>query len=142
MVIKRKCVANKHQKTRATPNDPKLSDRGARRATCAEGGEGGGPEAGSVTRGTVRCSAWLAVAFDSEAVWNRAELKANSRVNADVAKLQGIAAGDAVDIKQAVSDIEFLRFDTGQAAAVVEIRAGNIESPGADIEGRGSAVEN
>ena len=32
----------------ATPNDPKLSDRGVRRGTCAEGGEGGGQEAGAV----------------------------------------------------------------------------------------------
>ena len=50
-----------------TPNDPKLSDRGARRGTCAAGGEGGGQEAGAVTCGTVRCSAWLGVigfAFD------------------------------------------------------------------------------
>ena len=42
-----------------TANDPKLSERGARRGTCAEGGEGGGQEAGAVTCGTVRCSAWL-----------------------------------------------------------------------------------
>ena len=48
----------------ATPNDPKLSDRGARRGLCA--GEGGWGrrrwEAQAVTCGAVRCSAWLGVA--------------------------------------------------------------------------------
>ena len=43
------------------PNDPKLSDCGARHGTCA--GEGGGGrrwwEACAVKRGAVRCSAWL-----------------------------------------------------------------------------------
>ena len=42
------------------PNDPKLSDRGARRGTCAVG-ERRRPEAGAVTCGAVRCSAWLGV---------------------------------------------------------------------------------
>ena len=41
-----------------TPNDPKLSDCGARRAGCVVG-ERRWPEAASVTRGAVRCSAWL-----------------------------------------------------------------------------------
>ena len=44
--------------TRATPNDLKLSERGAGHDACAAGLRG----AGSVTRGTVRCSAWLGVA--------------------------------------------------------------------------------
>src|SRR4051812_11479619 len=44
--------------TRATANDPKLSDGGGWRDGCA--GEGGG--AASVTAGAVRCSAWLGVA--------------------------------------------------------------------------------
>ena len=43
-----------------TPNDPKLSDRGARRGTCVVG-ERRRPEAGAVTCGAVRCSAWLGV---------------------------------------------------------------------------------
>ena len=43
------------RETRATPNDPKLSDGGGWRDGCA--GEGGG--AASVTAGAVRCSAWL-----------------------------------------------------------------------------------
>ena len=43
---------------RATPNDPKLSDRGARRGTCTVGGKAA-VEAGAVTCGAVRCSAWL-----------------------------------------------------------------------------------
>ena len=41
-----------------TPNDPKLSDRGARRGTCMVGGKAAA-EAGAVTCGAVRCSAWL-----------------------------------------------------------------------------------
>ena len=44
----------------AAPNDPKLSDRGARRGTCAVGGKAA-VEAGAVTCGAVRCSAWLGV---------------------------------------------------------------------------------
>ncbi len=40
------------------PNDPKLSDRGVRRGTCMVGGKGAA-EAGAVTHGAVRCSAWL-----------------------------------------------------------------------------------
>ena len=51
-----------------TPNDPKLSDGGARRAGCGDvAGAGWAKVAGrwaaaSVTRGAVRCSAWLGVA--------------------------------------------------------------------------------
>src|SRR5438067_4812524 len=41
-----------------TPNDPKLSDRGVRRGTCTVGGKAA-VEAGAVTHGAVRCSAWL-----------------------------------------------------------------------------------
>ncbi len=50
----------------ASPNDPKLSDCGARRAGCGKAaGAGWAKAAGwraaaSVTRGAVRCSAWLA----------------------------------------------------------------------------------
>src|SRR5256885_16743742 len=45
--------------TRAqSPNDPKLSDRGVRRGTCMVGGKAT-VEAGAVTHGAVRCSAWL-----------------------------------------------------------------------------------
>ena len=40
------------------PNDPKLSDRGVRRGTCMVGGKAAA-EAGAVTHGAVRCSAWL-----------------------------------------------------------------------------------
>ena len=40
------------------PNDPKLSDRGVRRGTCTVGGKAAA-EAGAVTHGAVRCSAWL-----------------------------------------------------------------------------------
>jgi hypothetical protein len=48
-----------------SPNDPKLSDRGVRRGTCMEGGKAAA-EAGAVTHGAVRCSAWLGVRLDSE----------------------------------------------------------------------------
>jgi len=41
-----------------TPNDPKLSDSGVRRGTCTAGGKAA-VEAGAVTHGAVRCSAWL-----------------------------------------------------------------------------------
>ena len=44
-----------------TPNDPKLSDGGVRRGTCMVGGKAAA-EAGAVTHGAVRCSAWLGVA--------------------------------------------------------------------------------
>src|SRR6266478_9090799 len=40
------------------PNDPELSDRGVRRGTCMVGGKAAA-EAGAVTHGAVRCSAWL-----------------------------------------------------------------------------------
>ena len=47
------------------PNDPKLSDRGVRRGTCMAGGKAAA-EAGAVTHGAVRCSAWLGVAVGLE----------------------------------------------------------------------------
>jgi hypothetical protein len=43
---------------RESPNDPKLSDRGVRRGTCTVGGKVAA-DAGAVTHGAVRCSAWL-----------------------------------------------------------------------------------
>ena len=43
------------------PNDLKLSDSGVRRGTCMVGGKAA-VEAGAVTHGAVRCSAWLGVA--------------------------------------------------------------------------------
>ena len=46
---------------RMTPNDLKLSDSGVRRGTCTVGGKAA-VEAGAVTHGAVRCSAWLGVA--------------------------------------------------------------------------------
>ena len=48
-----------------TPNDPKLSDCGARRAGCGKAAGAGWAQAAgwraaaSVTRGAVRCSAWF-----------------------------------------------------------------------------------
>ena len=48
-----------------SPNDPKLSDRGARRGTCTVGGKAAA-EAGAVTCGAVRCSAWLGAGW----IWN------------------------------------------------------------------------
>jgi len=42
-------------------NDLKLSDSGVRRGTCMVGGKAAA-EAGAVTHGAVRCSAWLGVA--------------------------------------------------------------------------------
>ena len=46
----------------ATPNDLKFSDGGVRRGTCMVGGKAAA-EAGAVTHGAVRCSAWLGVSF-------------------------------------------------------------------------------
>ena len=43
----------------ATPNEPKLSDSGVRRGSCAVGLRG----AATVTHGAVRWSAWLGVAI-------------------------------------------------------------------------------
>ena len=56
-----KTMNDETKKDVATPNDPKLSDRGVRRGTCMVGGKAAA-EAGAVTHGAVRCSAWLAVA--------------------------------------------------------------------------------
>ena len=50
-----------HGRAAQSPNDPKLSDRGVRRGTCMVGGKAAA-EAGAVTHGAVRCSAWLGVA--------------------------------------------------------------------------------
>jgi len=47
------------------PNDLKLSDSGVRRGTCMVGGKVAA-EAGAVTHGAVRCSAWLGARLDSE----------------------------------------------------------------------------
>ena len=58
-----------HGSDARTPNDPKLSDCGARRAGCGKvAGVGWAQAAGwcaaaSVTRGAVRCSAWLGAPF-------------------------------------------------------------------------------
>jgi hypothetical protein len=58
----KKCFQDSvHGRNVATPNDPKLSDRGARRGGCTVGGKAVA-EAAAVTCGAVRCSAWLAVA--------------------------------------------------------------------------------
>ena len=52
-----------------SPNDPKLSDCGARRAGCGKAAGAGWAQAAgrfaaaSVTRGAVRCSAWLGASF-------------------------------------------------------------------------------
>jgi hypothetical protein len=53
------------------PNDPKLSERGVRRGTCMAGGKVA-VEAGAVTHGAVRCSAWLGV-LDSRIKCDRME---------------------------------------------------------------------
>ena len=47
-----------HGRCGVAPNDPKLSDRGVRLGTCMVGGKAA-VEAGAVTHGAVRCSAWL-----------------------------------------------------------------------------------
>ena len=52
-------------------NDPKLSDRGVRRGSCAEGLRG----AATVTHGAVLCSAWLGVA-----IWVRSSAKGKPNV--------------------------------------------------------------
>ena len=50
-----------HGTGKRKPNDLKLSDSGVRRGTCMVGGKAAA-EAGAVTHGAVRCSAWLGVA--------------------------------------------------------------------------------
>lgn len=55
-------------------NDPKLCDRGVRRGTCMVGGKAA-VEAGAVTRGAVRCSAWFgdwSVVDKLSRMWNLA----------------------------------------------------------------------
>ena len=57
--------------TRAkSPNDLKLSDGGVRRGTCMVGGKAAA-EAGAVTHGAVRCSAWLGVGLASLEAWQK-----------------------------------------------------------------------
>ncbi len=56
---------------RKSPNDPKLSDSGVRRGTCMVGGKAA-VEAGAVTHGAVRCSAWLGP-FDGDCVCKEIE---------------------------------------------------------------------
>ena len=51
--------AGQKGRVRATANDPKLSDCGGWRDSCAAGLRG----AGAVTPGAVRCSAWLGAVF-------------------------------------------------------------------------------
>ena len=63
-----------------TPNDPKLSDCGVRRGTCMVGGKAAA-EAGAVTHGAVRCSAWLGVRLDSGETWNKSLERRGYRVN-------------------------------------------------------------
>ena len=70
------------------PNDPKLSDRGVRRGTCMVGGKAVA-EAGAVTHGAVRCSAWLGVRSDLRQRWRVA---AKRRVKAG-AGLRSAASG-------------------------------------------------
>ena len=71
-----------------SPNDLKLSDRGARRGTCMAGGKAA-VEAGAVTCGAVRCSAWLGVPSDLRQRWRVA---AKRRVKVTAA-LRAAASG-------------------------------------------------
>ena len=61
-----------------TPNDSKLSDRGVRRGTCMAGGKAAA-EAGAVTHGAVRCSAWLGVAVIREEIVRMLEQSGDTR---------------------------------------------------------------
>ena len=69
-----------------TPNDTKLSDCGARRGLCGAS-EARRSEAQAVTRGAVRCSAWLGARLDSVQVWKKnlgtLELAGDSRMTGD-----------------------------------------------------------
>ena len=63
-----------HGRRAESPNDLKLSDSGVRRGTCAVGGKAA-VEAGAVTHGAVRCSAWLghvlsSIFFNSQKGWD------------------------------------------------------------------------
>ena len=60
------------------PNDSKLSDRGVRRGTCMAGGKAAA-EAGAVTHGAVRCSAWLGVAVIREEIVRMLEQSGDTR---------------------------------------------------------------
>jgi len=57
-----------YRRREESPNDLKPSDRGARRGTCTVGGKAV-VEAGAVTCGAVRCSAWLGVRSDLRERW-------------------------------------------------------------------------
>ena len=71
-------IAFFHGRDAESPNDPKLSDRGVRRGTCTVGGKAAA-EAGAVTHGAVRCSAWLGVAVIREEVVRMLEQSGDTR---------------------------------------------------------------
>ena len=75
-----------HKQRVKTPNDPKLSDGGAWRGSCEGEAQRAAADVGqshdrtrrarvrtaaTVTRGTVRCSAWLGVALAAEMAWSK-----------------------------------------------------------------------
>ena len=75
-----------HVDVRATPNDPKLSDGGAWRGSCEGGAQREATDVGqrhgrtrrvrartaaTVTRGAVRCSAWLGVCSALLEAWQK-----------------------------------------------------------------------
>ncbi len=80
-----------------TPNDPKLSDSGVRRGTCMVGGKAAA-EAGAVTHGAVRCSAWLGVALLGENAQTTTGQKRESALRLELRKDQNRRSVEAGEV--------------------------------------------
>ena len=98
----------------ATPNDPMLSDGGVRRGTCMVGGKAAA-EAGAVTHGAVRCSAWLGVAVVVS--WGRSIERALVRSRSLAVVIPSNEEDNcAAQIKQCACPSRFKRYNTGSSA--------------------------
>ena len=87
-------MASIRDTVRESPNDLKLSDGGVRRGTCMVGGKAAA-EAGAVTHGAVRCSAWLGVAVIRRLRWSEESPQCREEVtNGGDKKEQPSSAGD------------------------------------------------
>ena len=111
-----------------TPNDLKLSERGARRGPCVGDRWLGWLrrwEAWAVTRGTVRCSAWLGVALAAEKSWKKNGRKAGVRQEQAAASGRSLRVATASHTgKQTVKNIT----THGQLTKGASPRVGNRRS--------------
>ena len=142
-----------------SPNDPKLSDGGAWRGSCEGGAQkeatdvgqrwlGGKtpkPEsAATVTRGAVRCSAWLGVRLDSEKASNKSletvALAGDDRVTGDGKLAPAERMGATKDQSRRLVERRAMTGDEKPAptGVVIEPR-GSAAALAADVEREASA---